>query len=161
MSWFTRLRAGPTLVFGVFCIMLGAMIGLGTFTFTYAKGTSYFSDDPQACTNCHLMNEEYDAWMHSSHKSVAVCNSCHMPHNPINKWFTKALNGFNHSFAFTTSNFPETILITDRNAQIVQDNCVYCHQELVAQIYGNHEDLDGRRCVSCHANVGHANHPTN
>jgi len=32
-------------------IAIGAALGLGSFTFAYAKGYSYLSDDPNACAN--------------------------------------------------------------------------------------------------------------
>ena len=40
------------------------------------------------------MNEQYDGWIKSSHRSVAVCNDCHVPHNLIAKYATKGSNGF-------------------------------------------------------------------
>ena len=59
--------------------VLGAALGLGAYTFAYARGWAYMTDDPQACNNCHVMNEQYDGWIKSSHRSVAVCNDCHVP----------------------------------------------------------------------------------
>jgi formate-dependent nitrite reductase cytochrome c552 subunit len=41
-------------------------------------------------------------WQQSSHQHVAVCNDCHLPHDAVGKWVTKADNGFFHSLAFTT-----------------------------------------------------------
>ena len=51
MSWmFSRT------VFGwFFAVMVGAFVGLGLFTFWYARGASYLTDDPRACINCHVM----------------------------------------------------------------------------------------------------------
>jgi cytochrome c nitrite reductase small subunit len=43
-------------------ILAGAMIGLGGYTFVYAKGHSFLSNDPQAYTNCHVMNAQYDGF---------------------------------------------------------------------------------------------------
>ncbi|HUF79037.1 MAG TPA: cytochrome c nitrite reductase small subunit, partial [Thermoanaerobaculia bacterium] len=37
-------------------VLLGAAAGLGAFTFGYAKGYSYLTNDPAACANCHLMD---------------------------------------------------------------------------------------------------------
>ncbi|MBL8164092.1 MAG: cytochrome c nitrite reductase small subunit [Anaerolineae bacterium] len=134
---------------------LGVLVGLGLFTFGYARGASYFSDDPQTCVNCHVMREQFDAWNHSSHKNVATCNDCHTPHNNlVNKWFIKGLNGFNHSVAFTTGDFHEPITIRDLNATVVQNNCIECHETTVSQILGVHEG-EALACVSCHADVGH------
>ncbi|HEX2908504.1 MAG TPA: cytochrome c nitrite reductase small subunit, partial [Phototrophicaceae bacterium] len=154
-----RSRSSPLVLGGVLALIAGVLFGLGVFTFTYAKGFSYLSDDPAACTNCHVMREQFNAWGHSSHKAVAVCNDCHMPHNFVGKWMTKAINGWNHGLAFTTQNFPATIHIRDYNAQIVQGNCIGCHQTLIGEVYGYHAD-QSRLCVECHGNVGHQNRST-
>ena len=64
---------------------LGAALGLGSYTFAYAKGWAYLTNDPRACANCHVMNEQYDGWIKSSHRAAAVCNDCHVPHAFIGK----------------------------------------------------------------------------
>jgi hypothetical protein len=46
----------------LFACLLGIPVGVGAFTFVYAKGFSYLSTDPKACVNCHIMNSQYDAW---------------------------------------------------------------------------------------------------
>lgn len=157
-QWFRSLSL-PLLFGGLLMIITGVLLGLGGFTFTYARGTSYLSNNPETCVNCHIMEEQYNAWQHSSHRMIATCNDCHTPHDFVNKWITKGVNGFNHGLAFTTGNYPETIHIRDFNAEIVQENCVACHQTLVEQVYGSHADQD-RRCVDCHGNVGHQNRST-
>ncbi|MDX1495326.1 MAG: NapC/NirT family cytochrome c, partial [Longimicrobiales bacterium] len=65
----------------VTAVLLGAAIGLGGFTFVYAKGHSYLTDDPGACANCHIMDDHYAAWLKSSHAQTATCNDCHTPHD--------------------------------------------------------------------------------
>ena len=70
----------------VVAILLGIVIGLGAYTFIYAKGYSYLTNNPAACANCHVMQAQYDAWQKSSHHSVATCNDCHTPHNLIGKY---------------------------------------------------------------------------
>jgi cytochrome c nitrite reductase small subunit len=37
----------------VLAVLVGLMIGLGLYTFVYAKGYAYLTNDPAACTNCH------------------------------------------------------------------------------------------------------------
>ncbi len=69
------------LTIAVAAAVLGVAIGLGSYTFAYARGWAYMTNDPRACANCHVMNEQYDGWIKSSHRSVAVCNDCHVPHN--------------------------------------------------------------------------------
>ena len=55
--------------------LTGVLIGSGAYTFDYAEGTSYLSNDPRACVNCHIMREQYDGWRHGSHHAVATSAS--------------------------------------------------------------------------------------
>ncbi len=87
-------------------VVMGLLLGIGGYTFVYARGASYLTNDPAACANCHIMREQFDGWQRSSHRSVAVCNDCHAPHDFVGKYTTKATNGFWHSFYFTTGGFP-------------------------------------------------------
>ncbi len=135
-------------------IALGVLVGLGLFTFDYAEGTSYFSSDPEACVNCHIMRQQFDAWNHSSHKAVAACNDCHTPHTFPGKWIVKGINGFNHSAAFTLGNFDEPIEIRAFNERVAVDNCVECHATTVSQMHTNAEGEE-LSCLACHKNVGH------
>lgn len=134
--------------------VLGILTGLSLFTFSYARGMSYFSDDPQACMNCHVMRDQYMAWERSTHARVATCNDCHTPHTFFEKWIVKGLNGINHSVAFTLDNFAEPIRIHELNARVAQENCLYCHQSPAAQPFDTHRDPE-TSCVSCHGSVGH------
>lgn len=139
--------------------MLGAFTGLaagvGMYTFVYAKGYSYMTNDPAACANCHVMQEHYDAWIKSSHRSVATCNDCHAPANLIGKYATKADNGFWHSLHFTTGNFPDPLQIKPRNHAIVENACRKCHANIVEAIDGPHRTGVEMSCVRCHQDVGH------
>jgi len=132
--------------------IIGVLAGLSLFTFNYAEGLSYFSNDPNSCMNCHVMRDQFDSWNHSSHKAFAACNDCHTPHSFPAKYIVKGRNGFNHSVAFTLQSYPDNIQIKGFNAEVVQHNCVECHQNLVSQIHD-----EERSCVSCHGNVGHRN----
>ena len=136
----------------------GLLIGVGMFTFRYARGGSYLTNDPKACANCHVMREQYEGWTRSSHHAVAVCNDCHTPHGFFGKWFTKGLNGWNHSFAFTTGNFPEPIRIGPRNRAITEAACRNCHAALTSAIdhAGESGAVQKLACLKCHWNVGHA-----
>ncbi|MCA9284452.1 MAG: cytochrome c nitrite reductase small subunit [Phycisphaerales bacterium] len=135
---------------------LGILSGLGLFTFVYGQGASYLSSDPAACTNCHIMQPQYDSWIKSSHHAVATCNDCHLSHHPLGKWVTKADNGFFHSLAFTTGDYPDNILIKPRNRRVTQSACVHCHADLVEHLLPTAPGGDMENCVHCHADVGHA-----
>src|SRR5688572_28285981 len=89
--------------------VLGTALGVAGYTFIYAKGHSYLTNNPAACANCHIMQEHYDGWLKSTHRSVATCNDCHTPPGVVGKYWTKADNGFFHSLAFTTGDFPEPL----------------------------------------------------
>ncbi|MDO8519072.1 MAG: cytochrome c nitrite reductase small subunit [Deltaproteobacteria bacterium] len=130
-------------------IPIGAALGLGIFTFIYAEGGSYLTNNPQACANCHVMQGHYDAWIKSSHRSVAVCNDCHTPAGFIGKYTVKAVNGFWHSFAFTSGKFPEPIRIKQRNRKVTEKTCLKCHKDIVS-------DISNLPCLPCHSTVGHS-----
>ena len=137
-------------------VLLGAVLGLGIYTFTYARGWAYVSDDSSACANCHVMNEQYDGWIKSSHRSVAVCNDCHVPHDFVGKYTTKARNGFWHSYYFTTGTFPEPIRATSATRDIAEANCRRCHEAIVAAIgIPAGAGTSSISCVRCHVSVGH------
>jgi cytochrome c nitrite reductase small subunit len=137
-------------------VSLGAAVGVGGYTFTYAKGWSYITNDAAACANCHIMSEQYAGWTKSSHRSVAVCNDCHVPHNVVGKYYTKARNGFWHSYYFTTGTFEEPIRATRASRRIAEANCRRCHEPIVAAMgTPSHAGRAEISCVRCHGSVGH------
>jgi cytochrome c nitrite reductase small subunit len=148
-----RPRSRHLAIFALFG-MVGLLVGLGSYTFYYAQGASYLSNDPRACVNCHIMREQYDGWQKSSHHFVATCNDCHVPHDIVRKYLTKAENGFWHSYGFTFQNFHEPIQIRERSRLILQANCLHCHGSFVSAI-ANHVGADQVNCVQCHRGVGH------
>lgn len=135
---------------------LGVLGGLGAFTFGYGDGAAYLTNDPASCANCHVMQEHYDAWINSSHSSVATCNDCHLPHDFAGKWITKADNGFFHSLAFTTGDYPEPIRIKARNRRVTQNACLHCHADYVNHMLPVEPGGEMLLCVHCHGDVGHA-----
>lgn len=140
----------------VLAALLGIFLGVSGFTFVEGKGLSYLSNDPNTCVNCHIMREQHDSWQKSSHHAVAVCNDCHVPHDFLGKYYTKAEHGFRHSWGFTFQNFHEPIQIKASSLAAVQDNCIRCHSALVSDIshYSN-VVADQTNCIRCHSSVGH------
>lgn len=133
----------------------GAAAGLGGYTFIYAKGASYFTNDPAACANCHVMQDHYDAWLKAGHHAVAVCNDCHTPHDFFGKYTVKGINGFNHSLAFTTGRFHEPLQATKMNKTVAENACRRCHAAMVRCIDVGTRAEDALACVRCHDSVGH------
>jgi cytochrome c nitrite reductase small subunit len=140
----------------ILSVALGMLLGSSVFVLAYAEGLSYFSNDPAACANCHIMQPLYDAWQRSPHVNVASCNDCHTPHALARKYLSKARNGWNHSAAFTLQNFDEPIQIKPFNAEVLEENCRDCHEDLVNQITGHYGSDEAPECVRCHRDVGHA-----
>jgi len=141
---------------GLLAILFGVLVGAGGYTFFYAHGLSYLSDDPRACVNCHVMRPQFEGWQKASHHTAATCNDCHVPQNFFLKYLAKGDNGWHHSKAFTLQDFQEPIRIRPRNAAVLNANCVRCHGEFVREILArrvpNDEEL---YCVRCHTEVGH------
>ncbi len=141
-------------VAGLSAVALAALVGIaggvGAYTFVYAKGDSYLTDDPRACANCHVMQGHYDGWVRGPHHAVASCNDCHTPSAPAAKYLVKALNGYSHSTAFTSGKYPDAILIKERSRRVVEGQCRECHADMVAAMGGG--DVS---CTTCHADVGH------
>lgn len=150
----------------ILVILLTIIAILVCYTFYHAKGTSYFSNNPEACNNCHIMNEVFNDYSNAphSHKTAgqprATCNDCHLPHNFISKWIAKAQSGVGHAYAFTfkLDSLPVNLSANEASKQMVQDNCVRCHIEY-AQNAVNPTTTPGHNnalsCVSCHEGVGH------
>jgi cytochrome c nitrite reductase small subunit len=151
------LAASPlTRLLGVvIAVALGLTFGIGAYTFVYAKGGSYLSNDPNACANCHIMQDHLDGWIKSSHRAVATCNDCHTPAGLIPKYFTKADHGFFHSLAFTTGKFHQPIQMKARSRRVTERACRRCHQDIVHDIEVEQTEGAEIACLRCHAEVGH------
>jgi cytochrome c nitrite reductase small subunit len=149
-------RRSPTALVLALGGVLGIFVGVGSYTFRYAEGLSYLSTDPVACVNCHIMRPQYDAWQKSSHHANAVCVDCHLPVAFIPKYIAKAENGYRHSKEFTAGTFDEPIFVKERGREILQSNCVRCHEGLVAEMSAGASEPDEQvSCVRCHSGVGH------
>jgi cytochrome c nitrite reductase small subunit len=141
------------LLIGVLALI--AVIGVGLYVTDF---TAYLGDNPTTCNNCHVMDNVYEGWYHAGHKKWATCNDCHTPHAFIPKYITKAINGYHHVSAFTLGNIPDAIRAKEQSKEVVQENCLRCHAETVADIqmgelYG--QAASDRFCFECHRNIAH------
>lgn len=146
----------------VVTVSLGVLAGLICYGFYVSKAHSYLSDKPETCVNCHIMAPQYATWSHSSHREVAHCNDCHVPHNNVfNKYFFKAKDGLRHATIFTLRREPQVIFIREEGSQVVQKNCIRCHDKLLeywrspgmSHTYLAHKS--DRICWECHRNTPH------
>jgi len=147
--------------------LTGILVGVAGFTFDYAAGLSYLSSEPKACVNCHIMSDQFESWRKGPHHAAATCYDCHLPVTFPGKYIAKGRNGWYHSVGFTLQPsstghpdeklfFQEPIRIKPGNSQILQDNCLRCHGDLVEEVVrGSTWADDAIRCVHCHRGVGH------
>jgi cytochrome c nitrite reductase small subunit len=161
------MRNSLTIPGVVLAVLAGIPTGLGAFTFQYANGFSYLSNDAETCANCHIMNDQFDSWRKGPHHATATCNDCHVPQALVEKYVAKAKNGYYHALGFTLQParpdeegaetvFDEPIRIKPGNSHILQENCLRCHGDLVAEIVGGSTWADDAvECVHCHRAVGH------
>ena len=143
-------------------ILTGAILGLGLYIMKLSEVTSYLSDNPQACVNCHVMTPEYNSWMHSSHREWASCNDCHVPHENMAKaYYFKAVDGLYHAYVFTTHQEPQVIAMREASQVVVQNNCIRCHVQQVTEarydgwLESHAENRTDRQCWSCHREIPH------
>ncbi len=115
--------------------LAGVALGTALVVVRIANATSYLSDDPQACINCHVMTDAYASWQRGSHGQVAVCIDCHVPHSSLAaKYAYKAQDGLKHSYVFTMRKEPQVLGLSVRAVLVVQANCVRCHSHQVMMI---------------------------
>jgi len=143
-------------------LLLGILVGLGALVAEVSQATSYLSDNPATCVNCHVMAPEYATWARSAHREVATCNDCHVPHdNYLRHYGFKASDGARHAFMFTFRLEPQVIRIHPAGQRVVQENCVRCHVSTMddtrlPEARGDDpHGADGVRCVHCHVATPH------
>lgn len=139
------------LIIGIAALL--AVMGVGLYVTDF---TAYLGNNPTTCNNCHVMDAVYEGWYHGAHKNWAVCSDCHTPHALIPKYFVKALSGYHHVTAFSFGQIPDAIRAKESSRQVVQENCVRCHADTIANIeYGPMSDGTELYCFQCHRNVAH------
>lgn len=140
-------------------IVLGIFTGLAGYAFYISKAPSYLSDSPRTCVNCHVMAPQYATWSHSSHREGATCNDCHVPHENIFRYYGfKAKDGLRHATIFTLRMEPQVIFIKEAGTQVVQTNCIRCHEKLFDREIsstGHFAQVKDRLCWECHRETPH------
>jgi len=136
---------------------LGVFFGLVALTFHISRASSYLTNDPAACVNCHIMAPQYASWQHSSHGRFTTCNDCHVPQDFVRKYLFKAYDGSRHAFMFTFKLEPQVIRMHAPGQAVVQENCIRCHSDLLEQTVSltGRPHGDGRQCWECHREVPH------
>ncbi|MCU0317276.1 MAG: cytochrome c nitrite reductase small subunit [Fimbriimonadaceae bacterium] len=154
-SILTLADVPPKLRYASF-VGLGVFAGLGFYVAHISRATSYLSDKPETCINCHVMKPYYASWQHSSHANAATCTDCHVPHDSlVSKYAYKAKDGARHSTIFTLRKEPQVLRATAEAREVIQANCIRCHTQLVSELPGVTAHSTDRSCVECHREVPH------
>lgn len=108
------------------------------------------SDQPAFCVQCHVMESQYEAWMHAGAHRRKSCVDCHLPNENVALHYTwKAIDGLKDVVVFYSGMVPERIELTSHGAEVLQTNCVRCHETAVTLISKE------RKCWSCHRRIMH------
>lgn len=143
-------------------ILGGILTGIFLLVVHISKAASYLSDEPETCINCHVMYPQYASWSKSSHSQVATCSECHVPQdNVFRKYYVKGTDGMKHSTYFTFRWEPQVISIKSRGINVVQENCIRCHLDMVdmigaVEVTGRTAAREGDTlCWDCHRETPH------
>jgi len=112
-----------------------------------SQGTS---DASSYCIRCHVMQSEYEAWVHSGAHRRKECVDCHLPNeNQTVHYLWKAIDGMKDLIVFHSGKIPEQIKISSHGEKVLQSNCVRCHETTVMLM-----DQE-RKCWNCHRRITH------
>jgi cytochrome c nitrite reductase small subunit len=108
------------------------------------------SDQPSFCVQCHVMESEYDAWAHAGAHRRKMCVDCHLPNGNAGVHYVwKSIDGMKDVALFYSGSVPEKIRLTAHGERVLQENCIRCHEQTVAQIDQQ------RHCWECHRRIMH------
>lgn len=142
-GWIRSLTMGrrrvviPLFVVGLPLVFLGISRLIGAY--------SYMQENPNFCRACHIMEEAWNRWQTSEHRSIS-CHSCH-DISPI--------QGVEQLVKFSL-NQPEQV---SKHAVVQPDACVRCHEsdnprwKQVTDTAGHkiHAKEQNITCVKCHS----------
>lgn len=102
------------------------------------------------CIGCHVMEAAYEAWMHSGAHRRKACVDCHLPNeNTFVHYLWKSIDGLKDVIIFHSGHVPEQIRISSHGREVLQNNCIRCHETTVMLI-----DTE-RKCWDCHKRISH------
>jgi cytochrome c nitrite reductase small subunit len=134
--------------------VLAFLVALGIFTWV-TDAPAYLEHEASTCNTCHVMDAQYENWYHAGHERVAVCTECHLPHqNIVSYYLYKGYSGMRDVYSFTFKTYPPAIRASHQTDEIVQANCIRCHNDTVESIMAGPQAFD-RYCWDCHQSVAH------
>ncbi len=125
-------------------------VGVGLFLALGPPQLLAKSETPAFCASCHVMEAEYEAWFHQGAHRRKNCVDCHLPgENPVAHYVWKSIDGMKDVVVFHSGRVPDDIRLSEHGREVVQANCVRCHETAV-------EMIDTQRtCWDCHRRIAH------
>ncbi len=131
-------------------IILGAGVVAAIFLALGPPDLLAKSETPDFCAGCHVMEAQYEAWSHAGAHRRKLCVDCHLPNQSIAlHYLWKSIDGIKDVLVFYSGRVPERIEISDHGEEVVQENCIRCHEFMVARIDQQ------RLCWQCHRRIAH------
>lgn len=138
-----------TVFFRFFVLLFVALTVFPLLSFGSSKSAEG-PDKSGYCIGCHVMEAEYEAWMHSGAHRRKDCVDCHLPNeNKFIHYLWKSIDGLKDLIVFHSGQVPEQIKISSHGREVLQNNCIRCHETTVMVI-----DTD-RQCWNCHKRISH------
>lgn len=108
------------------------------------------SEEASFCVSCHVHETQFEAWFQvGAHRNVR-CVDCHLPNdNLASHYVWKSIDGMKDVAVFYSGRAPDYLKLSDHAREVVQANCIRCHESRVAMI-----DQE-RECWSCHRWLQH------
>ncbi|WNF37124.1 NapC/NirT family cytochrome c [Bacillaceae bacterium IKA-2] len=137
-------------------LLLFTLIGIfvGIVLFAGTAGTLKATDTADFCASCHVYESTINNFKQSNHANLN-CNDCHTPNDSkLGKYTYKAKSALSHGYMQTlgASKIPTVIHATESSKEIVQQNCVSCHEPSLQNVdHGGAYDS----CIDCHRQVPH------
>jgi cytochrome c nitrite reductase small subunit len=108
------------------------------------------SETPDFCASCHVMEAEYEAWFHEGGHRRINCVDCHLPHQNVAAHYVwKSVDGMKDVAVFYSGRVPDVIKISQHGQEVLQANCIRCHETAVDRIDNT------RQCWNCHRRLAH------
>jgi cytochrome c nitrite reductase small subunit len=123
-------------------------LGIGAFMLLGPPQLLAKSESAMFCAECHA--DEYAAWSHAGAHRRLKCVDCHLPNaNPAEHYFWKSIDGVKDVVSFNLGFMSDRITITGHGEEVIQQNCIRCHEARVSVIDRT------RRCWGCHRRLRH------
>ncbi len=132
--------------YSVFALILLILLSL-----LFGKMVYRYSESPVFCNSCHVMNYQYENFVHNGAHQNKKCTDCHLPNDNIaNHLLWKGIDGTKDVIYFYGGLYRDEIKISGHGKDVVNRNCIACHSEMVSRV-----ETGGRSCADCHRRHTH------